>query len=177
MLLCHLDVSLWVFSQVMEKKNVESYQVLISLMTYMRLFNLLSLMISNIFLIFKSLAFWINLILSVILIGPLAFIFGLFSYEICLLLSKLWCRYNIFFLDVSVHLKYEIQGPDLRKTSYNYFPSSICMGNYIFCCICGSSNIYFEKELLMIPLFGWCLYLLKNISIDRSDGISSLKKL
>ena len=34
-----------------------------------------------------------------------------------------------------------------------------------------------KKELLMIPLFGWCLYLLKNISIDRSDGISSLKKI
>jgi len=34
-----------------------------------------------------------------------------------------------------------------------------------------------KKELLMIPIFGWCLYLLKNISIDRSDGISSLKKI
>jgi 1-acyl-sn-glycerol-3-phosphate acyltransferase len=33
-----------------------------------------------------------------------------------------------------------------------------------------------KKELLMIPLFGWCLYLLKHISIDRSDGASSLKK-
>jgi 1-acyl-sn-glycerol-3-phosphate acyltransferase len=29
----------------------------------------------------------------------------------------------------------------------------------------------------MIPLFGWCLYLLKNISINRSDGVSSLKKI
>jgi 1-acyl-sn-glycerol-3-phosphate acyltransferase len=34
-----------------------------------------------------------------------------------------------------------------------------------------------KKELLMIPLFGWCLYLLKHISIDRSDGVSSLKKI
>jgi 1-acyl-sn-glycerol-3-phosphate acyltransferase len=29
----------------------------------------------------------------------------------------------------------------------------------------------------MIPLFGWCLYLLKHISIDRSDGVTSLKKI
>jgi 1-acyl-sn-glycerol-3-phosphate acyltransferase len=34
-----------------------------------------------------------------------------------------------------------------------------------------------KRELLMIPLFGWCLYLLKNISINRSDGVSSLKKI
>ena len=145
MLLCQLDVSLWVFSQVMEKKYVQSYQVLISLMTYVRLQNSLSLMISNIFLIFKSLAFWINLILSVILIGPLAFIFGLFSYEICLFLSKLWCRYNIFFLRCVCSLRYEIQGPDLGK-----HPIIISrhhgMGNYILCCICGSTYIYFEKR-------------------------------
>ena len=29
----------------------------------------------------------------------------------------------------------------------------------------------------MIPIFGWCLYLLKNISIDRADGRSSLRKI
>ena len=34
-----------------------------------------------------------------------------------------------------------------------------------------------KKELLKIPLFGWCLYLLKNISIDRSDGVHAIKKI
>ena len=34
-----------------------------------------------------------------------------------------------------------------------------------------------KKELLMIPIFGWCLYLLKNISIDRANGRSSLRKI
>jgi len=29
----------------------------------------------------------------------------------------------------------------------------------------------------MIPIFGWCVYLLKNISINRTDGRSSLRKI
>ncbi len=73
-------------------------------------------MINNIFLIFRSVSFWINLIISVLLFGPIAFLSGIVSYIL-------------------------------------------------------------KKELLRIPLFGWCLFLLRNIAIDRSDGVNALKKI
>ena len=34
-----------------------------------------------------------------------------------------------------------------------------------------------KKELMYIPFFGWCLYLLNNISIDRSSGRSAFEKM
>lgn len=134
-------------------------------------------MINNIFLIFKSLVFWVNLILSVLLFGPIAFLFGIVSYNICLHVSKIWCRYNLFILKNVCSLSHEINGPDINSHSivicrHQSAWETIFLAAFIKCPI-----FILKKELLMIPLFGWCLYLLKNISINRSKGVSSLKKI
>jgi len=134
-------------------------------------------MISNIFLTFKSLLFWVNLVLSVLLFGPIAFTLGLFSYELCLFISKLWCRYNLYFLRHVCSLKYELRGPKLEKYSVIISRHQSAWETIFFAAFIERPIFILKKELLMIPLFGWCLYLLKNISIDRSDGISSLKKI
>ena len=134
-------------------------------------------MISNIFLIFKSLVFWVNLILSVLFIGPVAFIFGLISYDVCLFFSKLWCRYNLFFLRYFCSLKYVLHGPQIGEHSLIISRHQSAWETIYFAAFVERPIFILKRELLMIPLFGWCLYLLKNISIDRSDGISSLKKI
>lgn len=139
--------------------------------------NLLLIMISSIFLIFKSFLFWINLVLSVILFGPVAFLFGIVSYKICLLVSKVWCKYNLYFLKIVCSLSYELSGKtlDSHKIVISKHQSA---WETIFLAAHVSNPIFIlKKELLMIPIFGWCLYLLDNISIDRSDGAASLKKI
>ena len=73
-------------------------------------------MISNIFLTFRSTLFWLNLILSVLLFGPLTLTMGLFSYDICLSMSKLWCKYNLFFLKHFCYLSYEMRGPSINSS-------------------------------------------------------------
>jgi len=134
-------------------------------------------MINNIFLIFKSLIFWINLILSVLLFGPIAFLFGIISYPICLYISKLWCRYNLFILKNICSLSYEINGPDINSHSIVISRHQSAWETIFFAAYIKRPIFILKRELLMIPLFGWCLYLLKNISINRSDGVSSLKKI
>jgi 1-acyl-sn-glycerol-3-phosphate acyltransferase len=134
-------------------------------------------MISNIFLIFKSLIFWMNLILSVVLFGPIAFLFGIISYTICLHISKLWCRYNLFILKNICSLCYETNGPDINSHSIVISRHQSAWETIFLAAYIKRPIFILKRELLMIPLFGWCLYLLKNISINRSDGISSLKKI
>mgnify|MGYP002029685615 CR=1 FL=1 len=143
----------------------------------MMLSSMLLSMINNIFLISKSLFFWLSLVLSVLLFGPVTFIFGLFSYDLCLRFSKLWCRYTLFFLKTFCALSFKINGPELNSTQLVVSRHQSAWETIFFAAYVDKPIFILKKELLRIPFFGWCLYLLKNISIDRSDGVNSLKKI
>ena len=134
-------------------------------------------MISNTFLIFKSLLFWLNLIISVLVFGPITFLVGLLSYNLCLKCSKLWCRYNLFFLEYICSLSYQMNGPKINTSQLIIARHQSAWETIFLAAYVDRPIFILKKELLMIPLFGWCLYLLKNISIDRSDGVNSLKKI
>lgn len=134
-------------------------------------------MISNTFLIFKSILFWINLVLSVFLIGPIAFLLGLFSYRLCLKISKIWCRYNLFFLKYFCSLSFKLSGPDLNSSQLIISRHQSAWETIFLAAFVQKPIFILKKELLMIPIFGWCLYLLKNISINRADGRRSLRKI
>ena len=134
-------------------------------------------MIINTFLIFKSILFWITLVLSVLLIGPIAFLLGLFSYRLCLKISKIWCRYNLFFLKYFCSLSFKLSGPDLNSSQLIISRHQSAWETIFLAAFVQKPIFILKKELLMIPIFGWCLYLLKNISIDRGDGRSSLRKI
>ena len=134
-------------------------------------------MISNIFLIFKSTLFWINIILSVLIFGPITFIVGIVSYDLCLRLSKQWCRYNLFFLKAVCSLSYNFRNHEISTSKIIISRHQSTWETLFFTAYVDYPIFILKKELLIIPLFGWCLYLLKHISIDRSDGPSSLKKI
>ncbi len=134
-------------------------------------------MISNIFLIFRSLLFWINIILSVLLFGPITFLSGLASYNLCLYLSKQWCKYNLFSLKYICLLTYKFDNHEIKNSKIIISRHQSTWETFFFMAYIDYPIFILKKELLMIPLFGWCLYLLKHISIDRSDGPSSLKKI
>ena len=134
-------------------------------------------MIDNIFLIFKSLFFWINLLASVLILGPIAFLSGILSYKLCLIISKMWCRYNLFILKHFCYLTYKVSGPDINSAQLIISRHQSAWETIFLAAYIDKPIFILKKELLRIPLFGWCLYLLKNISIDRSDGFQSLKKI
>ena len=68
-------------------------------------------------------------------------------------------------------------GPAIKKHSVIISRHQSAWETIFFAAYIDKPIFILKKELLMIPLFGWCLYLLKNIAINRSDGISSLKKI
>ena len=134
-------------------------------------------MISNIFLIFRSLLFWVNIVFSVLVFGPITFLSGLVSYNLCLYLSKQWCKYNLFFLKYICLLSYNFGNHEIKTSKIIISRHQSTWETFFFMAYIDYPIFILKKELLMIPLFGWCLYLLKHISIDRSDGASSLKKI
>ena len=134
-------------------------------------------MISNIFLIFRSILFWVNIVFSVLIFGPVTFLVGIISYDLCLYLSKKWCRYNLFFLKYICLLSYKFDNHEIKTSKIIISRHQSTWETFFFMAYIDYPIFILKKELLMIPLFGWCLYLLKHISIDRSDGVSSLKKI
>ena len=134
-------------------------------------------MISNIFLISRSILFWINIVFSVLIFGPVTFLVGIISYDLCLYLSKKWCRYNLFFLKYICLLSYNFDDHEIKTSKIIISRHQSTWETFFFMAYIDYPIFILKKELLMIPLFGWCLYLLKHISIDRSDGASSLKKI
>ena len=133
-------------------------------------------MISNIFLIFRSILFWINIVLSVLIFGPVTFLAGIISYNLCLYLSKQWCRYNLLFLKYVCSLSYDFDNDEIKTSRIIISRHQSTWETFFFMAYIDYPIFILKKELLMIPLFGWCLYLLKHISIDRSDG-TALKKI
>ena len=134
-------------------------------------------MTNNIFLISKSSLFWINIVLSVLIFGPITFLVGIISYKSCLYLSKVWCKYNLFFLKYVCSLRYIFNHSEIKKSKIIISRHQSTWETFFFMAYVDYPIFILKKELLMIPLFGWCLYLLKHISIDRADGASSLKKI
>ena len=134
-------------------------------------------MISNIFLIFRSILFWVNIVFSVLIFGPVTFLVGIISYDLCLYLSKQWCRYNLLFLKYVCLLSYNFDNQEIKTSRMIISRHQSTWETLFFTAYIDYPIFILKKELLMIPLFGWCLYLLKHISIDRSDGASSLKKI
>ena len=134
-------------------------------------------MISNIFLISRSILFWINIVFSVLIFGPVTFLVGIISCDLCLYLSKQWCRYNLLFLKYICLLSYNFDNQEIKTAKMIISRHQSTWETFFFMAYIDYPIFILKKELLMIPLFGWCLYLLKHISIDRSDGASSLKKI
>ena len=141
------------------------------------LLNSLLKMINNILLISRSISFWLNLVISVLLFGPIAFFAGIVSYSVCLKISKLWCRYNLYFLKLFCSLSYTYDGPWVNSSQLIISRHQSAWETLFLAAYAEKPIFILKKELLRIPLFGWCLFLLKNIAIDRSDGVTALKKI
>ena len=92
-------------------------------------------------------------------------------------MSKLWCRYNLYFLKLFCSLSYTYDGPWVDSSQLIISKHQSAWETLFLAAYAEKPIFILKKELLRIPLFGWCLFLLKNIAIDRSDGVTALKKI
>ncbi|MEK9977046.1 MAG: lysophospholipid acyltransferase family protein [Gammaproteobacteria bacterium] len=74
-------------------------------------------------------------------------------------------------------LSFKLSGPDLNSSQLIISRHQSAWETIFLAAFVQKPIFILKKELLMIPIFGWCLYLLKNISINRADGRTSLRKI
>ena len=115
------------------------------------------------------------------------FIIGFFSFPVFFFNRKfdvkiwlLWANITNKILKLTINLNYEIKGiKNLNLNSKILYASQhqSAWDTIILPHIIGDCIIFHKKSLLFIPVFGWHLYKLGMIIIDRSKGTKNLKRI
>ena len=115
------------------------------------------------------------------------FFISFFSFPVFFLNRKfdvkiwlLWTKITNKILKLTINLNYEIKGiKNLNLNSKVLYASQhqSAWDTIIIPHIIGDCIIFHKKSLLFIPIFGWHLYKLGMIIIDRSKGTKNLKKI
>jgi 1-acyl-sn-glycerol-3-phosphate acyltransferase len=127
----------------------------------------------------RSAAFFLVYYLSTIPFLPIALVANFFEAKKRSHIISYWARFLLWWLKVTCNLKLEVSGLD-----------NVPKGN----CIYASNHqseweaIYMQtflppiawvlkRELLMIPVFGWGLWITRPIAIDRSKNLNALEQV
>ena len=115
------------------------------------------------------------------------FFTGFFSFPVFFFNRKfdvkiwlLWANITNKILKLTINLNYEIKGiKNLNLNSKILYASQhqSAWDTIILPHIIGDCIIFHKKSLLFIPVFGWHLYKLGMIIIDRSKGTKNLKRI
>lgn len=130
-------------------------------------------------LVARSVIFWVWQILNTLIMGAPVIIIGLISFRYGYSLAVFWNSVNIWGLRWICGVSWQVDGkeniPDKpcvvmakhQSTWETYFlPMLFNPGVYVA-----------KRSLLLIPIFGWALYVLKFIMIDRSSGRSAMQQM
>ena len=127
----------------------------------------------------RSLCFSAGMIISTLVIGPLVLLAIVLPFEYRYGLTKLWTRFNIWWLKFTCNIHYNIQGKDniplgstivLAKHQSTW--ETLFLHYYL-----PPLTWVIKRELLKLPLFGWCLGLLQPIAIDRSSASEAVQQI
>lgn len=128
---------------------------------------------------FKSLVFWVWMVLNTVVCGIPVMLIGFVSVPLAYKLIRLWLRLNLHGLRLICGLGWEVDGME-------NIPDTPCMvmsnhqstwETYFLAHLLGYTVYVAKRSLALIPIFGWCLWILKFILIDRSSGRSAIKQM
>ena len=129
---------------------------------------------------FRSGFFYLGYVSTAVLIGALGCIVGPFlNLRSRIKLLSLWPRFSNWLLYKTCGVKISVEGvenipkPPFIIVSNHQGQWETFYYQYLFFPL----TTLLKKELLFIPLWGWALWLLKPIAIDRRNPNSSLKKV
>ena len=127
----------------------------------------------------RSAVFWVWQIVVTLVLGGPVILLGLVSFRWGYAAAILWNKSNVWGLRAICGVSWKVEGAEYipekpcvimskhQSTWETYFlPTLFYPGVYVA-----------KKSLLWIPIFGWALYVLKFIMIDRKTGRSAIAQM
>ena len=127
----------------------------------------------------RSLIFWIVFAFLILIFTALLVLSFPFPLEKRFVLSRTWSRLVLWSLQVTCNLRYEIKGteniPDTPGIIFSKHQSTWETT---------SLNLWFatqswvvKRELLWVPVFGWAVYMMDPIALNRGAGKKAVDQL
>lgn len=132
-------------------------------------------------LLLRSLLFSLGMLLSTGIVSSLVVCVFFLPFQQRYRVSRLWSRFNLWWLRVTCNIDYQIQGiehipsatqPVVVIAKHQSTWETIFLHAYL-----PPIAWVVKRELLWLPFFGWALWLLRPIAINRQAGASSVKHI
>jgi len=122
-----------------------------------------------------NIAFFAWAFISAIIFIP----FFAVSSKAALKVGKPWAVVSLFFARIFCNIRYEVRGHENISTQPVVYASKhqSAWDTLIFLALFPNIAYILKKELLRLPFWGWYLWRMKMIAIDRKAGASSIKQL
>ena len=134
---------------------------------------------ANIVLFLRSLLFWAGFIVFTVLFALLLFVSFPLPFNQRFHVTRGWSRLTIAWLAATCNLRYEVKGtenigaqPGIVFSKHQSTWETLTL-NFWFT----PQAWVVKRELLWIPLFGWGMYMMESIAIDRSAGRKAVDQL
>ena len=133
----------------------------------------------KLWLTFRSAVFWVFQIVNTLVMGVPVLVGGLISFQLGYAMARLWNAMNVWGLRIICGVKWQVDGKE-------NIPSTPCVvlskhqstwETYFLPILFAPAAYVAKRSLLYIPIFGWALYVLKFIMIDRSSGRSAIQQM
>jgi 1-acyl-sn-glycerol-3-phosphate acyltransferase len=127
----------------------------------------------------RSVVFWVWQILATFAMGMPVLLLSPFSFKLSYFFALSWIRLNVYGLRYICGIKWEVHGRE-------NIPDKPCV---VLCKHQSTWDTYFmpmlfipaiyvaKRSLIWIPIFGWSLYVLRFILIDRTSGRNAVKQM
>lgn len=130
-------------------------------------------------LILRSAAFWAVFLLSTLIIAPLSLLTFPFPFKIRHGFISQWSRLNLWWLEKSCKLSYELVGLEHVDV-----PNGIIFAKHqstwetlFLQQLFKPETWVLKRELLKLPFFGWGARLVEPIALDRGAGRKAVEQL
>ena len=124
--------------------------------------------------------FWVVFLPSILLYAVLLILAMPFSIEFRTTIIKQWIRINLFWIQLTCGLDYEVQGLENIPPHTGF----IVMSKHSSTWETIALQLFFppmvwvvKRELMRLPFFGWGLKAMDAIGIDRGTGRKAIKQL
>jgi 1-acyl-sn-glycerol-3-phosphate acyltransferase len=129
--------------------------------------------------LFRPILFYLGLALLTILLLPIALLVLIFPLATRFRIISKWSVINLWWLKITCGLKHEVsglenipEGPAIIMCKHQSAWETLAL-QLVF-----PAQVWIlKRELLYIPIYGWCLAVMQPIAIDRSSVIKALRQI